>query len=199
MYYLLLSDCRTGTQMLKSALGQHPEIRVSHEILNPSQKGFIFPEDLHQVFEEAFETYTMVHVHRYQLPLSRHFWDVAIGFFNPKIIDLRRINLLDQYRSYRLAIETKCWQQKAEELPQLTWDNHDFVRNASLWQQQRDWCDDYFAASDCLSITYESLCALYDLEIKRIQEFLGVNPLPLKPSFPRPTEVDYSKVFVPRS
>lgn len=91
------------------------------------------------------------------------------------IISVRRSNLLRRYLSYRVMREPKSDPPGPKRLtpdePQS-----EFERQ----EEEVARFDAQFARHPVLRLSYEELCGSYDLTIRRVQAFVGVEPVHLK-------------------
>ncbi|MEX1026465.1 MAG: hypothetical protein WD049_00435 [Candidatus Paceibacterota bacterium] len=196
--FVILSDCRCGGTTLTETLDQHPQLNVHGEVLLSMRLGqrprSDWP-DWPALVAQAFDHCDGFHLQRYQLPWHRDPWNAFAAYPDLRVIDLRRLDLLQQYASWRVAMATQQWRERPESLPRLTWNEDDFRKTASAWEEGRAYTDRAFAGLPQLKLTFQDLCDDFGGTIYRCQRFLGIEPTPLKPSQPRNPKLDYADVF----
>lgn len=194
--YIILSSPRSGTHMLRSALGAHENLVCLSEVFNPHwypdppYNGDVdTPAVLHR---EIWGDYPdRVHaagfcVHRSGAPLGRHqdLFAVLDEINGLKVISLRRRNLLRRYLSYRIMREDKGRPPIPKSLTVDELTQEFMAREAELAAYDRRFGD------ALLPVVYEDLVADFSKEIQRIQHFLKVRACQLhpvtKPNLSRP-------------
>jgi hypothetical protein len=190
--FVVLSSPRSGTHMLRTALGQHPAIVAQSEVFNPDwTKGA--PFDGNTPAKEILERHVFLPrppgvgavgfvLHRRGAKFGGwpDLWDLLEADRTLHVISLRRLDMLRRYLSWRVMREPKTSPPSPKVVPpdELL---------AELEQHEADVVafDRRFAQHPLLSVTYEDLCSAYQPTIRRIQEFLGVEALGLKPTTTR--------------
>lgn len=203
---ILLSDCRCGGNILKASLNQHPMIRIHpHEVFiknfHEFQTNHLSPLQVFKVLRRDVvnKGYNGFHLQRYQLPLNKYTWTKVLTLPGAKVINLKRQNILAQYKSWMVAEYTKEWMGRADTIPPIVWDEDDFQRRKQHWVESREFIDKILRNRenqiDFIDINYESLERNFTDTTERIQYFLDFPVMELKEAYPKPKKVDYSKVF----
>ena len=117
---------------------------------------------------------------------SREIWNCIEKTEGIKIIHLKR-NLLDVYVSYQLAVKYDTWHVREEN--QLDYMNHArlIINPQECFQFMTETTDNWvdyeksFYKHEILDVWYENLLANLSPEMERIQNWLGVTPVPVQP------------------
>ena len=185
--FLILSSPRCGTHMLRSALAEHPQLVCFTEAFNPD---FVhdgpYDETTHEdtiLDEHLFSDYPPG-VRAVGFPLHRSgarfgrwptLWQRLERDESLRVISLSRLHLLGRYVSYRIMRE-----REDRDTPRL-FTREELQAEFRLQETAVKVFDERFAGHPLLPVKYEQLVDDWDTWIGTIQEFLGVDPLPLKP------------------
>jgi LPS sulfotransferase NodH len=109
-------------------------------------------------------------------------WDHLRSDPDLAIIHLKRLNLLEQYLSLRLAHATNVWSslKSAAPVEPVRLSADDCLRHFQEVQAQEAACDAHFAGRRVLTVTYESLVADRSSAMARVAAHLGLRPGPLE-------------------
>lgn len=166
------------------------------EILDP-RKSPMYPLDSwEKFFSLFFSEWEGGHLQRYQVD-DPHGWQVLYDWPDLRIIHLRRLNLVDQYASWRLGVHTNNFHSREYDPStiELDWDHEYFLEVAAEWDRIRQYTTDLFQDLPGLHLTYEELEADFGGTMYRCQQFLGTDPIPLEPALEKLPPVDYSRIF----
>jgi len=200
--FVIESFPRCGTHMLRTALDRHPQIRCAGEIFNRDAADCEArtEEDVEEVFCRRLCAGTDVSgfcVHRIPLgepaypwrhnsPLDWHRLARRLHEQGIRVIALDRCNLLRRHVSHLVASKTRRWQFYSPVLlptpvrvvPEDL--EADVAWYRLLWHQARR------LAPAVLTVAYESLVADWEREMGRIQDYLGVRRVPVRPRTIKP-------------
>ena len=103
-----------------------------------------------------------------------------------KIIHISRKNILKTLLSLKRAKRNKEWSttkvHKAQMQEPIELKYSDCVKAFTEWPQKKISFEDYFKKKDTYNISYEELCSSYEQHSEKLQEFLGLTPINLKPT-----------------
>lgn len=198
--WLLSSYPRCGTHMLLSALQQHTQLTTYGEVLNPTTRSGMArlattPVEIGYLYWATPQTGFAVHAHRWRrTPGVLRGNDANITAFydwcprDVKIISLRCRNHFRQQMSYKLAKQSDIWntysasalRQAAATEAQVQFVPQELRRAQHSAENVWRVVDEIF--QNVLPVYYEDLCADWEQEIIRVQEFLGVDVQPVTPT-----------------
>lgn len=179
--FVVLCFIRTGTHMMCSALGSHPDIYCAWEVFNPIQQHRRPPEEIlggvwgnNKVngFPLHFENDARC---KEWLPVYE-----MLKEQNVKFIYLHRQNTLRQYLSHKKADLTKTWNIQRErsdlnlKLKVRISTMMAYLASMDEWQVK---AKEYLDGSDYFEVYYEEMPGM----LPEIQKFLGARVLGLKP------------------
>jgi LPS sulfotransferase NodH len=196
--FIILARSRTGSNLLRSLLNEHSQVKVYSELVRSDENiDWGFPEvpkpksalALYQKDPVAFLEkrifgkyppgtravgFKLFYYHA-AFEKGKQIWSYLSSQTDVKIIHLKRKNILATHLSRKKADITGSWANvtgKSEEQAQFTLDYEDCLHD---FQRTRAWEQDYdlfFNRHPLLDVTYENLSTDYQAEIKRVQEFL---------------------------
>ena len=210
--FIILSIARSGTNLLRDLLYQHPRIRCLEEVF---RKDYPFVDLYDNVLpgllpprEELVRQLTASPgplLDRYVFRDVSGKYDVCgfkIFFTHPgidlepvwnhlvadrdiRVIHLWRRNQLRRHVSLQQALQTGVWiQYHPTVMPPrgAKVDVDQFLRTAETTEQMREAFHVRFGRHPAVQIDYEELADDNNGQMKRVFEFLGVDPLPVKPT-----------------
>lgn len=199
--FMILSSPRCGTHMLASALAEHPAIVSLSEVFNPD---FLldapFGEDTAEdtiLDEHVFCAYPPS-VHAVGFPLHRAgarfgrwptLWQRLERDQDIRIISLSRLHLLGRYLSYRLMRERAPRDEPRIITPE------ELKAEFRIQETLVSAFGERFARHPTLHLKYEQLLDDFEEQVLAVQEFLGVAPLPLKPTTKQSESVPYRRII----
>lgn len=164
--FILLTDCRCGSTALRGKLIQAGLNMPDKEVL------------LEPWLDRRLDPWEQVcgdgaHVHRYQLEelrLWRHFMRMK-----PSVIHLTRLDLLAQYTSWRVAMNTGIWHGHDRKRPgEFEFDEDEYSRMARDWLHLREKGLRLFADCPSLRVTYEAFERDADSVVATCLDFLRI-------------------------
>lgn len=191
--FVILSQPRTGSSLLLTALRQHPDIFVHGGLLNTWEASELPYGGRERLVAALYGSeYPVVgcNVHACQpyrdqadWRLWETLWDAVADDMSIKIIHLKRLDTTAQLASWKIANLLDCWmdQSGVKDRPKVRIDPGELY-----WF--RLWNDTFYelrlrhlTRHPILFVTYEALYGNWDATVRRVQEFLGVRPLALGP------------------
>jgi len=206
---IILGRSRTGSNFLSNLLNAHPQIMIYGEIFKSRERvGWnLFPASLPREREldlirnhpldfldkRLFRAYQkrlkavgfkMFYYHAEE-PEWKPVWQHLLSNKDIAVIHIKRANILKTHLSFKKAQMTDHWLQggrmSVKEGQAIALD---FEECQAAFEQTRRWEEEYdelFAEHRKLDLLYEDLTADLAKQSKRIQDFLGVDSLDLKP------------------
>lgn len=202
--FIIGASARTGSTLLMRSLAQHPAVQVYGEIVRNHD---LFREHVHEFrgAKELFQTqpsafldsrvfrkyppsvdavgFKLFYHHAPRdIPWGDEVWRYLLDQPQLNVIHLKRHNLLQVYVSTTVAKASNEWIKYSESTTQqggLTVDLDDmiaFFNTRRAGETDFDACFDRFPI---LPVRYESLANDFGNEMARIQEFLGLMPMPV--------------------
>lgn len=185
--FVILSSPRCGTHMLRSALVPHPALVAFTEVFNPD---FLFDDPFDENTPE--ETILEQHIFTDQPPgigavgFALHrtgarfgrwptLWQRLEQDHDLHVISLSRVQLLGRYVSYRIMREKPIPGETLVITPE------ELKADFRIQETVVSAFDERFARHPMLQLKYEQLVEGWDEQMRRIQDFLGVEHLPLVP------------------
>ena len=199
--FIIVADLRSGSTLLATSLDSHPAVRCHGELFHPE----LLPDNQvggggryrmsgAQLAARAFAGRglgaagfrAMVFLPAPSQPQWADAWDFLRAVDGLRVIYLTRRNALAQYASLLIARRSGVYHPydhdpilNPKNRPRLTVEVEEFHRwrqeRAELFARRRQ----TLAGKPSLKLGYEDLTAGWPKEIMRVQEFLGVEPLPL--------------------
>jgi LPS sulfotransferase NodH len=220
--FVILGRSRSGSNLLRGLLNSHSQVITFGELFQNDKMiswGFSdYPQSPHLM--ELFRQEPLKFLERYiwrEVPQAIHsvgfklfyyhahseqwqpVWDYLVGQPTLKVIHIKRANMLKTHLSRKKAILTDRWVNTAG-----TSDPHmsvtlDYEECLADFMQTSAWEQEYaklFANHAVLDICYEELARDFQVEMKRVQDFLEVKPQVLLPEthrqsdYPLPASID---------
>jgi LPS sulfotransferase NodH len=219
--FIIVSACRTGSNLLRSLLNSHSQILVFGEIFQKSDRigwylpGYSQKRKLLAIYRKAPAKFVRKKVfseyprgisavgfkYMYEQKKFKS-WNSLNPFFKNnkalQIIHLKRKNILKSYVSLLTALQTEKWVSYtgAQAVPSPVTINYD----ECLWQFKKtrtyqEYFDTFFADHPKIEVIYEDLIADRQSEMKRIQSFLGTDYEHLFPSIYKQSHRPLSKAI----
>jgi len=182
--------------MVVTALSHHPQVRMYGEVFNPSSQNgthrFPDPRQVMEAFWTSPNIGIAAHAYIGRKPGVLRFmgpqkWYNDLWEHFPaklRVISLRRRDLLARFVSHAKAKQTNIWNRYGEDIRKVTQSvsididqllkDADFVRGC--WQA----IDKQFP--ERLVVYYEDMCEQWEVEQRRIQEYLKLKPADIVPS-----------------
>ncbi len=203
MKVIIFSQQRTGSNMLRTMLSQHPSLRVGGEafigttrLLWSDWTDKPLPDTLinNTLFEKPtkhiknmWEAFDIWNIHD---PSNKHcgnIHDILLKEQNMKIIWLSRVDKISQAISKFLCHKTNYWTRYNgdNKIERNTFyiNPHNVKQLAKAFNKQRE--SNLKRFENCglpsISITYEDFCEQPDETLKKITDFLGIPFLAYKP------------------
>jgi LPS sulfotransferase NodH len=209
--FIILGRGRTGSNFLRGLLNRHNEIVAFGELFRDRDAiGWEFPDYEHlsqknslislmnndpvkflekKVFirfpKHIFAVGFKLFYYHARERSRRVVWDYLKSQKNIKVIHLKRNNTLKMILSEKKAFKTNRWTNTTgeEEIRfSVPIDYEECVRRFVDEQQMQIELDSYFVDHPKLELIYEDLSEGYSREMKRVQNFLGVNYENVQPS-----------------
>jgi len=186
--FMILSSPRSGTHMLASALAEHPAIVSLSEVFNPdwtldapfketTPEATILSEHVFCGYPDGVRAVGFA-LHRAGARFGRWptLWQRLEQDRGLHVVSLSRVHLLGRYVSYRVMRE-----KVPRDAPRV-FTPEELTAEFRIQETVVSAFDERFARHPLLQVSYEQLVDRWDEQILRVQEFLGVDPLPLKPA-----------------
>ena len=145
--------------------------------------------DVIPMFRALFAKYNGFSLHRSgQLARSNPAWQHLAQFDGLHVIHLHRRNMLDQYVSVQLAMQSGVWHHRTAagsrrpEWAPFTIDVDDCIASMRNWRHTFEWALEVFQNQPHVVFTYEEIQDNIAAVLASCQAFLGipVEPLPLR-------------------
>jgi LPS sulfotransferase NodH len=124
--------------------------------------------------------------HHAQDDTARPLWDYLLDDGSIRVIHMKRRNLLKTLLSHKLAWLTGQWKQsfsgEPSDAPAITLSSEECEAEFRSATAQQERFDLRFGAHPHLNVVYEDLVKNFASEIERIEQFLGVARLALRPA-----------------
>jgi len=190
--FVILCQPRTGSCLLQATLGRHPQILKHGEILNHRYQGDL-PDEGYQRLVTALNrnSHAAIGCKLHAFQPDRNWdgwrqwepaWDALADDVSIKIVHLQRLDAIGQLASWKIADILKNWgsQSDATDRPTVQISPYE-LRWFREWNRVLfEWRLSRLSQHEILPITYESLCEDWDTTIRRVQEFVGVEPFLLQ-------------------
>ena len=190
--FIILARSRTGSNMMKWMLNNHPEIEVAGELFLE-----LGNRRIDKVLKELFcEKPTNIKAVGFKIfyyhPLDDNsgvIWRCLKKISNLKIIHLKRRNILRALTSRKIADITNIFVDNKEsdeivcsDLKKVSFKKKELIKGFEETRKWEETFDRKFHNFKKLNVYYENLITYEVKEIERIESFLGVQKLPLKTS-----------------
>jgi hypothetical protein len=189
--------------MIRSALLEHPNIVVHHELFSP-YPGDFHPYPFNESAKSILENYAFRAFHSQinavGFPINEHHcneenspqwasvWSELTNMPDLKVIRLKRKNLLRAFVSRMTATHTHQWTiypnntRHHQGVISINIDAKSleaiFIKNTRRYE----YFDQLFGHLSSLELVYENMCADFPNEYNRVQSFLGVNYIDSNPT-----------------
>jgi len=186
--FIILASSRKGTHLIETAISQHPDILSHGQMLSNIGKEYQVPESRAELVARLFDGPLPVAVVSLAWGQANDpptgLWD-ELRTRNVGVIYLHRRNMLRWYVSWRLAKATGEWISSHSSTPpniQIAVDPAICLAEIQAdWQREME-SREWFANQSSLHLWYEDITRNFDAEIARIQRFLEVQALCLRPT-----------------
>jgi len=178
---------RCGSNLLKLALKQHPDIHMEGEYFNDRVFPDVFSMDGAVRAEDFFANAPgkcngfKIFEHQARKEPATSAWDYLSSNTGIKVIYLKRKNCFDRVLSLKIAKISGQWIARPNIKDDIT-----IKMSPSMWEEllrldqiREQRLDDLFQHNDCYTFSYEDLVADWEGRRRDVQEFLGVEPLKL--------------------
>jgi predicted GH43/DUF377 family glycosyl hydrolase len=203
--FLVATQGRCGTHMLRTSLCQHPQVICRDELFNPYSAmaenelpGFM-GMSISEAVLRAFSPPPGGDHLRVVLPVihgqhnSPRWKDVhrsiVEAFPQLRVVYLSREDKLAQYVSFQKAARNNQWRsysgQPDGNAKRINIDVGHFAKALKRWRKEEDKVRRILAGCPSLEVKYEDLRDSYDDTMERLQAFLGVDSQPLEPATKR--------------
>lgn len=197
--FVIVSEPRTGSNMLYTSLDRHPQVVCHPEVLHPNAVSFGVPRSYRDF--PSGEAYLREAVYRRDAAAQ------AVGFkllnwqgreapaddtraflerIGAKVVLTRRRNLLRGLISKKIAAQTDLWARMSSAQPATTLtirlDPPRLVEELQRIQASYAQSVDEFSGCEFLVVWYEDLVNRYEEQMQRVFRFLGVIGRPTKPA-----------------
>ncbi|WP_155992508.1 hypothetical protein [Fodinicurvata fenggangensis] len=181
---------RCGSNLLKFALKQNPELHMVGEYYNTNVYGDIEEEDgaarAKAFFDDQNNRYKAIgfkiFLHQGRKEGLSTVWDYLAHQTEIKVIHLYRENLFERQISLQVARKSGQWIGTDKETEDIT-----FAKSPKWWERKLSkdledtaHIDSLFAQHPLYRTSYESLVENWEEVTRDIQEFIGVSPMPVK-------------------
>lgn len=200
--FFVLSSPRSGTHMLRTSLDMHPNVICMTEMFNPDHtegkfefnadtaaekilSDFVYSDHANQMLAVGFSL-QRVGARFGNWP---NLWSLLEQDLDLHVISLRRENLLRRYLSYQLRQREKKDLGRGTPAPNLEgsppkpmkFEVDLLIRDFELQERKIAKFNERFASHPLITVSYEQLCQQYEETMSRLQMFLGVPQVRLKP------------------
>lgn len=189
--FLLLTSPRSGTHMLKSSLDAHPNVVCLTEMFNPDyiqgKYGYDDSMPAPQVLEKYIYKDYEPEVKAVGFCLHRlgarfgnwpNLWNILQNTDGLYVISLRRENLLRRYLSVQLQ---QIRNLDSSQLKPISFEPEKLLEDFNRQRKKVAEFNQRFSDHPTINVTYEQLCEDYEGTMKKLQDFLGVPVVELKP------------------
>lgn len=206
--FVILGRSRVGSNLLRGLLDAHSQVVAYGELFQDYDKigwGTAAPtqdaralslfqahpqrfleEQVFGVYPEGTKAvgFKLFYYHA-QEDNRRSLWDYLRRRQHVRILHIKRANILKTYLSWTLADKTGEWVRLGEKEDRRQSVKLSYDDCLKTFRKTREWEEEftlYFADHPTLDILYEALAADYDAEMKRVQDFLGLQYEVVRPS-----------------
>jgi LPS sulfotransferase NodH len=220
--YIILGAARTGSNLLRSLLNSHSGVIAFGELFrNDKRIGWDLPGYFqnkkaismiqtdpigflrNSVFVEYPKRISAVGFKLFydhaQSTEWKPIWPFLRNQDDLRIIHLKRKNILRRVLSLQRAMSTGRWVSRSQTALDNLPITLDYNRCLNVFKETRDSeqrFDKYFENNSRIDVFYEDLSRDYTLEMKRVQEFLGVPCQFVKPSVYRQSSESLSSAIL---
>jgi LPS sulfotransferase NodH len=206
--FVVLSHSRCGSTLLQSTLDSHPQAEVFGEVFHESQydraaflgvrghfyregedaaeflREVVFGGSPHNVRAVGFK---LMYYQARESDGSLRAWEMLRGDTEIHVVHLCRWNLLECFRSYEVACRSQQWYlpvhgEQRIDVPPFSIEPRRFIGFCESVLSWRAWAKRAFAEHPIIEVQYEQdLCHDFSEAMARIQTFLGLRRLSLRP------------------
>jgi LPS sulfotransferase NodH len=215
--FVLVAHARTGSNLLASALEQHPQVVMFGELFHDNgtedptnyyhssaDRGDdgaefldrLYQDDEHRGRAVGFKMqYGQASVHAG----AQAAWRFLAEHTGIRIIQLERANLLAAYVSLKTAIQTGEWIRSAgspvkNEALTFRLDPTECLGYFQMIERYTQRARTVFRDHPMLHLVYEhDLCESFEASLRRVQEFLGVSDFPVPPRTHKQSDYELSE------
>jgi LPS sulfotransferase NodH len=222
--FILLAEARSGSNLLRGLLNSHGQIIVYGELFRFNDAiGWEFPDldryrqtprtialsqrdpprflqrDVFAKYprEIAAVGFKLFYYHA-QSDSRETVWTFLKEQKNIAVIHIKRSNSLRAFLSLKKAFATNRWTSTwgpDEDNVSIPLDYGECLERFVWAKEIKEQYDTYFSGHPMLEVNYEQLCEDTDGQCRRIQEFLGVDYRPLRPSTYKQAQLPLSKAI----
>jgi LPS sulfotransferase NodH len=215
--FVLVAHARTGSNLLSSALQQHPRVVMLGELFHDNPQdcltnyyssstysggdGAEFLDRLYRGYDRQGSAvgfkiqYGQASVHAG----AQAAWRFLIGHTEIRVIRLERANLMAAYTSLKTAMQTGEWVRTAggpatNETVTLRLDPTECLGYFQMIERYTQRARTAFRNHHVLHLMYEhDLCESFEVSLRRVQEFLGVSNFPITPRTQKQSDSELSE------
>jgi LPS sulfotransferase NodH len=200
--FMILTSPRCGTHMLRTSIDTHPNAVCLTEMFNPDYTEKLYPFTESTPARAILDRYIFCDypaevnavgfcLHRLDARFGNwpDLWKILEEMDDLAIISLRRENLLRRFCSFELAIQALRGHPSESRSFEKVYLQADFERHASKIKE----LDQRFRRHPLITVTYEELSDNYGPTMERVQEFLGLQLVALRPATRRQKAVRMSE------
>lgn len=208
--YCVVSAPRSGTNLLRHCLNVHPHIVMHGEIFNPAARvrqwevewigdelpifdnhpvdqylnEYIYPRSIENMQAVGFKLFPY---HFNRLPQAGKAWSALTSVPSLKILHMKRNNFLDSAISIFVAKRDDKWLgygDKAIQPPPISIPFEALAERIDSIGYMHGQVQKRLSGFDILPVSYDDLAANPDETLDRIQRWMGVEPMVLRPARP---------------
>ena len=181
--FVILANARTGSNLLRSLLDSHPDIKAYGEIFSLLKESST--EDIWSSHVESKKSKKIKWVGFklfYNHPRdssSPKIWDLIKANNSIKIIHLTREDILKMIVSKEVALKTKKYVQfdEKENTKTVSISPDKFLRKMDKFEKTKSKAEAAFTNHQTIHISYEDLVLNQEQTLQSVLSFLGANPL----------------------
>ncbi|TSA08005.1 MAG: hypothetical protein D4R73_09115 [Deltaproteobacteria bacterium] len=202
--FLMITQMRSGTQMLLAALQAHPEV-VMEQWDGLKGEGISQLANFREMTpKEQDKRIRGTCTHQWCAPHIREnfdlepegFWQAIAAFFPPRTVILNRENQLHRYLSSCVAFSRLDFDvSKPHQIsnPPVKFDIDDF--HVALEEHRDTQAVLQKVFPEALTVTYEDLCNRWDETLIRIEDYIGAKVIYFKPTTYRQEDRPVSQII----
>ncbi|HAC16100.1 MAG TPA: hypothetical protein DCE78_09185 [Bacteroidetes bacterium] len=199
--FILLSTARTGSNLLRSYLNNHPEILVDDEILKKLNN-----RDHRKILESCWGPqpknlkavgFKLFYGHPYD-EKDKHSWKTILEKPDLHIIHLKRDNAVRSFISERIAFYNDEWlsndQAEKSAKEAIYYNPEKLLRKLNQLDDEMAWAENFFSGIPKIEVEYNELTQKRDQTMNRITEFLNIQDVPVTTPLRRQNPESMSKL-----
>lgn len=181
--FIILSRSRTGSNLLNSTLGSHPNVRVKGEYFGrlrgqtiEARRDQVFGIQPRWIKAAGCKVFYYHPHHEDPKPL----FDMLKADRELKVIHLKRLDTLRSVLSWMIAQASQTYVAHSDnalvaaDRKRMPVDPQEMIERINRTLGQEQWGDDFFSGHDLLQVTYEGLTGDLGKEYGRVLGFLGL-------------------------